>query len=205
VPTAKGEKQQRGIERQREIVSAAIEEFGRHGYRRRGLRRIADRIGISEAGLFHHFGTKKDLLLAILAERHAQGLRRHEVHLSPGGVDAVRALPELMAATIEERGLAQFTQVMLAESFEPDSHSHQYYLERNRRVREDFAAILKEAVDQLPDAESVDCDVAATLIQAVMDGVQGLWLLDPDNVDPVATLALLRDLLLHRLGDQPTT
>ncbi|MFX8887406.1 helix-turn-helix domain-containing protein, partial [Acinetobacter baumannii] len=67
-----------GVARREEIISAAIEEFSRHGFRGRGIKQLAARLGRREAGLFHHFGTKADLLLAVLRERHSHGAKFFE-------------------------------------------------------------------------------------------------------------------------------
>jgi len=49
------------------IVAAAAEQFARHGFRGASLREIACQAGVSLALLNHHFGSKSDLLSAVLA------------------------------------------------------------------------------------------------------------------------------------------
>lgn len=203
MPAVKGSKQKRGLARRREILTVAVDEIANNGFRRRGLKKLAERVGLSEAGLFHHFGTKNELLQAVLMERHTQGVERFERLLGAGGRTAVEALPALMAETIESPGLSKFSMVMLAESYEPDSHSHDYYVDRNKRFRQDLAKVIEAAqIDSNPDV-AIDPAVAATLAQAVMDGVQGLWILDPDNVDPVAVMQLCCELLLRGFNQPP--
>ena len=199
MPAPKGSKQKRGLARQREILAAAVDEIARNGFRRRGVKQLADRVGLSEAGLFHHFGTKNELLQAILAERHSQGVERFERLLGGGEPDVLENLPDLMAETIEKPGLSKFTIVMMAESFEPDSYSHDYYVERNARFREDLATVIADAAQP---SSNVDAALAAAITQAMMDGVQAMWILDPENVDPIAVMRQWCDLLLAGLrGD----
>jgi len=200
MPPVKGSKQKRGLARRREILTAAVDEIARNGFRGRGLKRLAERVGLSEAGLFHHFGNKNELLQEILAERHAQGVERFDRLLSGGGREAVEALPDLMAETIEQPGLSKFTIVMLAESLEPDSYSHDYYVDRHDRFRRNLADLVREAIEDGDSDLEIDPDTAASLAQAVMDGVQGLWILDPDSVDPVEVMQLFCDLLLRGIG-----
>ncbi len=53
--------------------------FGEQGFRGSSLREIAARVGISEAGLLHHFGSKAGFLTATLEERDRRyGVRRGE-------------------------------------------------------------------------------------------------------------------------------
>ena len=61
----------RGEQRRREILRTAVEVFGEQGFRGSSLREIAARVGISEAGLLHHFGSKAALLTATIEERSA--------------------------------------------------------------------------------------------------------------------------------------
>ena len=200
MPAAKGSKQKRGLARREEILTAAVDEIANNGFRGRGLKQLAERVGLSEAGLFHHFGTKNELLQAILVERHAQGIERFERLFSAGGSQAIEALPAFMDETIEKPGLSKFSLVMLAESYEPDSYSHDHYVENKAHFREGFAELVSEASEGHQSKLAIDPATASALAQAVMDGVQGLWVLDQDSVDPVAVMQLCCDLLLNGLA-----
>jgi AcrR family transcriptional regulator len=48
-----------------EILAAARELFGRHGYQRTSLREIAGRLNLTKAAVLYHFPTKRDILLAL--------------------------------------------------------------------------------------------------------------------------------------------
>lgn len=50
-------------EKQLPILEAALECFGRHGYKKASMGDIAQRGGISKPMLFHYFGKKRDLYL----------------------------------------------------------------------------------------------------------------------------------------------
>lgn len=52
-------------EKQISIISAAIEIFAEKGYSATTTSAIAKKAGVGEGTIFHHFKTKKDLLLAI--------------------------------------------------------------------------------------------------------------------------------------------
>src|SRR4029453_6004554 len=65
------------IARLLEATIAAIVELG---YSRATVREICDRSGVSQGGLFRHFPTRKDLLVATLAELHDRQIAAmHEV------------------------------------------------------------------------------------------------------------------------------
>lgn len=52
--------------RRAQILDAALNRFGRDGYRRTSLARVAEDAGITDAGLLHHFRDKQQLLLAVV-------------------------------------------------------------------------------------------------------------------------------------------
>lgn len=53
-------------ERQKSIVSAAVEMFAEKGYSGTSTKEIAQKAGVAEGTIFRHYKTKKDLLLAIV-------------------------------------------------------------------------------------------------------------------------------------------
>lgn len=53
-------------ERRRQIVEAAVELFSRKGFRGTRTREIAEAAGISEAMIYRHFATKRELYFAII-------------------------------------------------------------------------------------------------------------------------------------------
>ena len=60
----------RGRARRDQLLDVALELFAAKGYRGASLSEIAEKVGLSEAGLLHHFPTKVALLEATL-EYHA--------------------------------------------------------------------------------------------------------------------------------------
>ncbi|MFE9139524.1 TetR/AcrR family transcriptional regulator [Streptomyces sp. NPDC007355] len=53
-------------DRERQILAAAIEEFGHHGYEATTVAAIAARVGVTKPLLHQYFGSKQDLYLACL-------------------------------------------------------------------------------------------------------------------------------------------
>ncbi|MFC0842470.1 TetR/AcrR family transcriptional regulator [Streptomyces noboritoensis] len=52
--------------RERQVLAAATEEFGRHGYEATTMAAIATRVGVTKPLLHQYFGGKQDLYLACL-------------------------------------------------------------------------------------------------------------------------------------------
>jgi len=63
-------------ERRRQLLEALFDEFAARGIGDRSLRDVAAAVGTSHRMLLHHFGSREDLLLAIVeeAERRQMGL-----------------------------------------------------------------------------------------------------------------------------------
>jgi AcrR family transcriptional regulator len=64
------------LERRRQLLDALIEEFAANGIGDRSLRVVAAAVGTSHRMLLHHFGSREDLLIAIVeeVERRQMGL-----------------------------------------------------------------------------------------------------------------------------------
>jgi AcrR family transcriptional regulator len=56
------------LERRQELLDAVVEEFAVHGIGDRSLRDLAAAVGTSHRMLLHHFGSRSELLLAIVEE-----------------------------------------------------------------------------------------------------------------------------------------
>jgi AcrR family transcriptional regulator len=61
--------------RRSRILDAAVQEFARLGFRRARLERIAKAARVAEGTIYHQFGSKQGLLVAV-GERYGEGLAR---------------------------------------------------------------------------------------------------------------------------------
>ncbi|MGW4896784.1 TetR/AcrR family transcriptional regulator [Kitasatospora sp. NPDC004240] len=77
-PSRAGTKGVPRAERERQVLAAATEEFGRRGYEATTMAAIATRVGVTKPLLHQYFGGKQDLYLACLdpvGERLLQAIR----------------------------------------------------------------------------------------------------------------------------------
>jgi len=174
----------RGDERRKRILSTAVEVFGEQGYRGTSLREIARRVGISDAGLLHHFGSKTGLLAATIAERdELDRLRREDAEAT--GSTFVDTMREQVARNAASPGLVALHVVLSAEATDPQHPAHESFRERYRSIRhqdDDEFARLQERGELRLD---LDPTRLGQLVTAMMDGLQLQWLLDPEQVDMV--------------------
>ncbi|MFJ6928229.1 TetR/AcrR family transcriptional regulator [Streptomyces nigra] len=181
----------RSEERRAEIVRAALEVIAERGYRGASLAAVAERVGLTQQGLMHHFPTKDALLVTVLQERD-------QWDAVPGS----RWRTDLLAALVEYNamrpGIVQTFSALLGESVTEGHPARTFFSERYTRVRASMAEMLRaEYGDRLPNG--LTPERTAPLLVAVMDGLQYQWLLDPSSVDMPGAF---RDFLLL-LGELP--
>jgi AcrR family transcriptional regulator len=165
----------RSGERRAEIIRAALEVIAERGYRGASLAAVAERVGLTQQGLLHHFPTKDALLVAVLEERD----RWDAV---PNGSWRVDLLASLVEYNAMRPGIIQTFSALLGESVTEGHPAREYFTDRYSRVRASMAAALRtEYGDRLPNGLSPER--TAPLLVAVMDGLQYQWLLDPESVD----------------------
>jgi AcrR family transcriptional regulator len=184
---ARGERR----ERRAEIIQAATEVIAERGYRGATLAAVAERVGLTQQGLIHHFPTKEALLVAVLEARDQWDMASAALHGRAWPLEVVANLVEYNAT---RPGIVQAFTVLAGDSVTEGHPAQAYFKERYARVRDGGAAALRaEYGDRLPGGLAPER--AATLLAAVMDGLQVQWLLDPEGVDMPAAfrdfLALL--------------
>lgn len=181
--------------RREEILRAASDMFAERGYRGASLALIAERVGMSTPGLLHHFPTKEDLLIELLALRHEQDSERVRKLSTEHGGRILDALLELAVNNAKTPGLVRLFTVLAAESVDDGHPGHEWFVGRYRGTRGSVTEMLGDEQRRGLIREDVDTELTAAQILAMFDGVQLQWLLDPEAVDLVATLAdYLRDL-----------
>ncbi len=170
--------------RQQEILDAALTVFGRSGYRSGSIREIAEAVGMSQAGLLHHFESKDALLTAVLRHRDE---RSRPLFSQARGIEFLVSAVEAFRVT--ERGTAELYCVLSAEATAPEHPAHDYFTERYSWLR----SVLTDAFERMASAgqlrPGVEPAAAARSSVAVMDGLQLQWLLDPASVDMAADLS----------------
>jgi len=189
------------VNRREQILHTAAEAFTAQGFHNTSLADIATMLGITPAGILHHFGSKTGLLTAVLELRDV----RSPAPEGAGMLDHLVATAERNAAT---PGTTQLYAVLSAESA-TDRHPAQGWFRDSYRVlrQEISAAVLERLGPDQRDAASAPGphghapahDAAAAVI-AAMDGLQVQWLLEPEAVDMSAVTDLVVDAVVARLS-----
>ena len=191
---------QETIRRREDILRAALATFGSKGFKAGSLAEVADQVGITQAGVLHHFGSKDQLLLDVLEYRDQSDVENLEGQHIPGGLELFRHLAKTAALNAERPGIVQAFTVLSAESVTDEHPAQEWFRARYRQLRFEVrrALVIVCASDDPPSETAIDDATAAIL--AVMDGLQVQWLLEPDAVDlPRSTAFAIEAILAHAI------
>lgn len=184
-------------ERRREILRAAMDVFAVRGFRGASLVEIAEAVGMTHSGVIHHFGTKEQLLIAVLDFRDASDVDALKDHQAPTGAAFLEHLILTAEQNVRRPGIVQGYAVLSAESVTDGHPAQEYFRDRFTGLRTMLVNALRIVTeDELPEAR---LDAAATGIIAAMDGLQVQWLLDPSAVDMPTSLRMIINGTLQQL------
>ncbi|WIE64272.1 TetR/AcrR family transcriptional regulator [Curtobacterium sp. MCLR17_036] len=172
--------------KRQDILRAAVDTFGAKGSTNGTLADIADQVGITRAGVLHHFGSKQALLLEVIEFRDRDDVADLDGKQMPGGAGLFVHFVSTVLRNSLRPGIVQVYTVLSSESVTDDHPARAYFEQRYRTLRSDVDQAFRAlcATEGVTDLRTVDHASAAVL--AVMDGLQLQWLLDPSAVDLAA-------------------
>lgn len=189
----------KGVAKREEILERALDVIATEGYDGASVKRIAEAVGLSQAGLLHYFDSKEELFTEVLRKRDEHDGEQFDL---PDGrssdataidVAVIReSFLRVIRHNMEVPGLVELFSRLAVEAANPEHPAHDYFLERGETVRDGFA--LTAPPGTMPP------DVYARILQAVADGLQLQWL-----VDPTVDMAGIVDQLLATLQQKPAS
>ncbi|MFK4761911.1 TetR/AcrR family transcriptional regulator [Microbacterium sp. ZW T5_45] len=175
----------KSTETRQRIIEAAIAEFAENGYNSGSTQQIAVRAGLSSAQIFYYFPKKEDLLHAVLDHRDvvtdsivAEGTGQPE--------DVPEVILRIAAVNDTIPGFISLYMILFAESTTPRHPGGDYFRDRYRRLRRQFAEAFAEMEEAGLLRPGVDARYAAMSTLAAWDGIQLQWMLEPEEISVVA-------------------
>jgi len=166
-----------------DILKAAVDIFGNKGSTNGTLADVAEQVGMTHAGVLHHFGSKQNLLLEVLAYRDQADVEDLVEQHIPDGPELFVHLVRTAFANEERPGIVQAYTVLSSESVTDDHPGRPYFEDRYTTLRREVTAAFNELCTQEGVRDPGTIAAASASILAVMDGLQLQWLLHPDIVD----------------------
>lgn len=186
----------KGVAKREEILTRALDVIAREGYRGASVKELADAVGLSQAGLLHYFESKEELFTEILRKRDELDLAHFgDTPLESADLDELRdGYVETVRHNADVPGLVQLFARLSVDAADPGHPAHRFFLERSDTLRAALARAIadRQAAGELTDR--VDAPTLARLFQAVADGMQVQWMLEP-HVDMAAAVDALFELL----------
>jgi AcrR family transcriptional regulator len=177
------------------ILEAALEVFGQLGFRSGSLKNVADRVGISEAGLLHHFRNKTALLQAVLELRDDEARRLYEFPPDDGR-GTVRGLLQLAAYNETTPGAMELYCVVSAEATDPSHPAYQFFQNRYEFLRTLIGDALTQIGEKGELRPGIDAASAARGLIALWDGLQVQWLYERGSFSMERALRAYVDAIL---------
>ncbi|MGV2984681.1 glycoside hydrolase family 3 N-terminal domain-containing protein [Microbacterium sp. AGC85] len=164
-----------GRESQDLILETALEIIERKGYGATSLRDIADAVGMTQAGLLHHFGTKENLLVEVLRQRDIVNRR---IVAAQGGDDPMT----IRVARHNESVPALVNLYVNLEAAAADAEhpAHEFFLRRENEVLASMRRDIEARQQAGMLSQDVDASMMARVFLALSDGLQAQWGINPE-------------------------
>ncbi|GAS97884.1 transcriptional regulator, TetR family [Mycolicibacterium canariasense] len=190
----------KGVLKRGEILTAALAAYDEHDGAGPSMKAIAARVGLSEQGLLHYFGSREALFTAILAERDRVYRQTYDVG------KPIEDLLEAVRLQVQTPGLSRLYVAMAATAADPQRPPHRYFTEHFKTLTEDIEKMLLVQPDSLTSPAQALGDVdrltfITRILIAAADGLQLRSLID-DDLDVVADLGRLVAVLQALIGSQ---
>ncbi|MFB2587041.1 TetR/AcrR family transcriptional regulator [Herbiconiux liukaitaii] len=175
------------------LLRSAAEAFAARGFYATSVASIARSAGVSKSTLLHHYGSKNDLLIAVLTELD---------ELLAGGVEPASLTPAVRIRRFSESVVpaewresegsvlvepAEAYVVLLSEATAPEHPGHGWFVDRIAEIRaslgRDIEALRQDDGGRQSDAPNEDpaqigAARSALWLIAIRDGLRVQWLYD---------------------------
>ncbi|MFM6978312.1 MAG: TetR/AcrR family transcriptional regulator [Micrococcales bacterium] len=163
--------------RRQDILKAAFDVFSMVGYTSGSLSQIAEIVGMTEAGILHHFKTKANLLTAVLEYRDA--LTRDQFGVAKdSGIDFVKSWLSLIDYNVSIPGMIELFCVISAEATKENHPAHAFFKNRYSETIELAKAAMADLQKNGHVYQDLNPEDLGRALVALSDGLQVQWLLD---------------------------
>lgn len=192
----------KGLAKQEEILDAALSITAQKGFRETSIQDIANAVSLSQPGVLHHFQSRDNLFLEVLRRHDQRLLDLYPTQPDLQAVDPVdpvdpanlvehkgpnleffdfaQGLAEVMRLNANTPGFVEIFSNMSIAAADPAHAAHSFFIERREIVRNEYAKYLAHMQEHGSLVASVDVKMLAVGLHALADGLQLLWLNEPE-------------------------
>lgn len=160
-----------------DLLDAALTIFSQKGYTATRLEDIAKAAGVTRGAIYHHFGSKSDLFLALLEEATAVGNSAIDQAVSEGGT-FVEVLSRILVYTFnlleDDR---RFSEVVALQLTTPDVEAlDQRRYDEAQELVQSISGFFRVIIEQGELRPGLDPEIAARAFLGYQNGLAILWL-----------------------------
>jgi AcrR family transcriptional regulator len=191
---ARNRHQERSERSTARLLDAAAELIEEGGFEAMTLAAIGERAGYSRGLVTARFGSKDQLLEALVDRITTGWSHRNLLPRTVGrpGADGVLILIDAIRVQAERDPRALRTlYALMFEALGPNLALRQHFVDFHRTMRSDLAKLVRRGIRDGSVPPGLDPGEEAVLVVAGLRGIAYQWRLDPDGFDPVPALAAL--------------
>lgn len=198
-PAPWGTRQPRGRKRRAEILGVARRLFAQHGFRGTSLAMLAEKVGITDAGLLYHFPSKNELLLAVLEETDHEQETRMAGDLDTADAGYIASWAEFGKVLEDDPVLTALDVLMSAEHLQTASDFNKYFKRRYETFRDRLVRSFEAGRKAGVFRDDFDPHIEAALMLGALDGLRLQWLLSNGKVSMAAAMRYYIQHMLKRI------
>jgi AcrR family transcriptional regulator len=174
----------KSAQRSSDILDAATTVFATRGYHGGTLRDISRQLDLSLTSVVHHFGTKYELLEAVLERADktvGTGFAPFDFEADCVGRGVALATMGRVRSNLERPELLRLLAILAAESSAQEHPAHGWFVDRYRTKSASLAEAFAYDQSQGRIHTTRDPQLLSRLLIGTWDGMQLQWLIDPST------------------------
>jgi AcrR family transcriptional regulator len=176
----------KGEKRRQELLDAALQVFSLEGYSGASVAQVASIVGISVAGLLHHFPSKVSLLMGVLEHRDEVNLKiASELCADFSLTGVLSRLRAINRSNATAPGVVRAFTILNAESLVEGHPAWEWFQGRYQVIHARLTGQFRDLVEAGEVRADIDLPGLVEEILAMMDGLQIQWLRFPERIDLV--------------------
>jgi AcrR family transcriptional regulator len=187
------------LTRREQILDAALALFAETGSRGTSVAAVAERVGITDAGVLYHFKTKEELLLGVLA-RFEQKVDERVVESGARGIELLRMVRTWGEVMERLPDISALWILLTAEHLTTPSPARERIQRRYDRVVARYVTAFATASRQGDLRADLDPVHEASALVAHLDGIRLQWFLLDRSFSMADSVRTYVDSTLERLA-----
>ena len=183
----------RNLTRREQIVNAARKLVIKYGSENVTVRRIAQEVGVSEAAIYRHFRSKRDILYLLVESIESNLISDLESQNRPDYGRLENVLLNHLSALEMRRGIS-FQVIAEIISLGDKTLNNRIY-ETIKKYIEKFKELLLTEIEKGEVRGDIDVDAAAVILFSVVQGLSNIWTLSNYSFNPKDKFEPILDVL----------